>query len=178
MDKETAQRFFDNRVWFNNFFHDLKVLLEKITSQIDGYESKNLYYYKPRDIPFIIDFYSIFLTGSDRFNLNISAVLDKDVVENPYIRVEEPLLFIVLHNEMVHHPSWVTDNILKNINLDENEENDGIISGIINWGEGYDKVKYYSFIVPLDKFSKYSDELAKELIVDRVNEIQGIHGDV
>ncbi len=171
-----AKRFFENRAWFNKLFHDLKVLLDKITSQIDGYENKSFYYYKPKDLPFIIDFYSIFLTGTDnKLNLNITAVLDDNVVENPHIRVEEPVLFIVLHTDN-DSSAWVTDCILKNNHLDKNEEKEGMINGIIDWGGEYGKVKYYSFVVPLDKFSEYSDELAKELIVDRIDELQDKFG--
>ncbi len=172
MDKDTAQRFFENRAWFNKLFHDLKVLLDKITSQIDGYDKKRFYYYKQKEVPLIVDFYSVFCTGANKLNLNISAVLDDKVVENRYILVEEPLLFIVLHTENDYPAEWITDNILKNNCLDVNEVKEEIISGVINWGKGYDKINYYSFLVPLDKFSVYSDDLAKELIVERINEVQ------
>ncbi len=177
MEREIAGKFFKNVNWFNNFFHDLKTLLDKITSEIEGYDKKVYYYFKSNDVPSIPQIYYVLLGSDDFLTLNISVIFDKEYVKNPLILVEEPIIFIVLHSYKKHDTTWVVRSILQDKYLQEIKEKDSIISGVVDWGEDYPDIKFYSFSAPLDAFSDYSDELVKDMIVDKLNALQAMHDD-
>ena len=178
MDIELANRFFNNVKWFNNFFHDLKTLLDKITSEIEGYDKKVYYYFKANDIPAIPQIYYVLLGSDELLNLNLSVVLDKEFVTNPLIPINEPVICVVLHTYEKHDTTWITRNILQDKYLKEIKDSNDIISGIIDWGTDYPEIQFYSFTVSLSLFTEYSEAIVKEKIVDKVNEIQEQHDEL
>ncbi len=175
MDKSLAEKFFSNIKWFNTFFHDLKTLLDKITSKIEGYDKKIYYYPKSNDIPAIPPAYYVLLGSDDKLTLNIVVVLDKDFIKNTLIKADEPIIFFVLHNYVKYNSMWLAHDLLQDKNLLEIKSTDGFITGILHWGKNYPEVNFFSFIVPLSIFIEYSDNIVQEKIVEKINKIQNMY---
>ena len=174
-----SERFFANIKWFNKFFDDLKVLLDKITSQIEGYDHKLYYHRKSNDKPRIPRLYHVLLGSDNQLNLNLSIVLGDDRVKNQMISVDEPLIIIALHDYKKWGTTWVIENIIDEVNIkdDLKKDDSGVLSGSLDWGNEYPEIHFYAFKVPLDAFTEYSDQIVKEMIVNRVRKIQEMYDD-
>ncbi len=172
MEKETAERFFQNIKWLNDFFSDLRNLFDKISSIIEkelGYSEKSYYYYKSNDMPSIPSGYFLLLSGEGKLGLQITAVFDKEKVTNNKFFFNEPTIIVVLHNWRVNdtNTTWITWNIVEGKNIKEIDEDGGLISGIFDASQ----IEFYAFQVSLDMFSEYKDQTVKEQIVARINEV-------
>jgi len=171
MEKELSERFFHNVKWFNDFFSDLKTLFDRISTIIEkelGYSEKSYYYYKPSDRPSIPSAYFVFLSGEGKLRLQLVAILHREYITNKKIMVNEPTIFVVLHNWKEYNNSWITWNILEGKNIKQINEDNDLISGILSWET---EIVFHAFQIPLDLFSKYKDQTVKEQIVSRINEV-------
>lgn len=173
MKKETAERFFQNLKWFNDFFSDLRNLFDKIASMIEkelGYNESYYYYSKFKDMPSIPSEYFLLFRGEEKLGLQIVAIFDRDKVTNNRFQVNEPAILVVLHNCKPDNYTWITWNILegKSKNIREISEDGGLVSGILSWSP---EVSFDAFLVPLELFSEYKDQTVKEQIISRINQV-------
>lgn len=170
MKKDIADNFFSSYEWWNNFFWDLKALFEKISTVIErefGYSEKFFYYYKTRDNPSMPSAYYLGLAGEDEIKLQLAVILDKEYLTGNIIAANEPIILATLHDYKDNNVG-ITYNILEGKNIKQISEENGVISGILDWET---EVKFDAFRVPLDLFEKYDDKTVKEHIISRINEI-------
>jgi len=166
MDIKTANNFFDNVTWFNSFFNDVKIILDKISNLIEreqGYTSKWFYYYKPNDLPSIPNTYFLAMEGEGKLKLQIIAIFEKDYVKNNFIRIQEPSLIVIQHNYSKNNSQYIGGQFLDNpAALIELIHNGEFVEGGLEWDE---VIKIRAFQVPLDMFSEYRDQTVREAII-------------
>ena len=167
MDETTSQNFFSNVRWFNEFFLNMKILFDKISNVIEKetyYNDKWIYYYKPTIYPSIPSTYFLGMEGEGQLKLQIIALFDDEFVKNSYLSISEPSIMIIQHDNE-DNSEYIGWNILENKAINKIKEEDGLVSGILEWGDG---IEFRSFLLPLDLFCKYDDNLVIEHIVRKL----------
>lgn len=170
MDKETASRFFNNVTWFNKFFSDLNILYDKLkvsiekTFQIEG----GYYYYKSNICPSIPVLYFLYFGGDKKIGVQIATVLDKSYIKNRDISMEEPSLIVVIHDYENYGNTGVTEHILAGNNIKKLEIKGDLIRGKLSWEV---EISFYAFIIPIDKFSDFKDELIESEIIEKIRDV-------
>jgi hypothetical protein len=168
MDAGTAESFYYNYHWFNQFFNDLKTLFEKLAETIGEnteYTDSRLYYYKADQTPQIPSFYYLLMGGTNLDFLQLIAVLDDNIVQNIHLKMKEPSIVVISH-QYEDNPNWLGSNILQNLGIKNEGSVDGYSIGRMDF-EPYPSFK--AFALPLDTFSEYSDEKVFEKIISRLD---------
>ena len=168
MEAGTAESFYYNYHWFNQFFNDLKTLFEKLAETIGentGYTNSRLYYYKADQTPQIPSLYYLLMEGKNIDHLQLIAVLDDNVVQNSTLQMKEPSIVVISH-QYEENPNWLGSYILQNLGIKNEGSEDGYSLGKMDF-EPFPSFK--AFALPLDTFSEYSDEKVYEEIISRLD---------
>lgn len=173
MKKILAEMFFKNVEWFQGFFNNLKNLFDnQIGAIIEndlGYTVYDYYYNKSNLQPSIPDYYTMFWRGRNSFHLQLSFILNKNAVVNKAIKINEPILLIILHNWKNPWDNVIQNLIIKNQNIKNLNRKDGIISGILFYQNR--SVKFYAFQIPLNTFDKYDEQIVRKKLIAPIKKI-------
>lgn len=168
MDFKTADNFFKNVTWFNGFFNDVKIILDKISNLIEKeqeYGSKWFYYSKSNDLPSIPNAYLLAMERKGKPKLQIIAIFDRDYVQNDYITIQEPSLVVLQHDYKENDKFLGLQFLDSPDNLTELAQDGGFVVGKLNWGK---IIKLRAFQTPLDLFSQYRDQTVKDAIISKL----------
>lgn len=170
MEKEIAERFFENVTWFNKFFSDLEILYDKIYDALEKeFECEGDYYYsKSNARPSIPKIYFLYMGGEGKLGIQIGTIIDKSVVTNVDIAIDEPSMIVLVHDYKNFGSTGIIETVLKGSNFKSFKIQDGIISGIIPWDSD---IAFDAFIVSLDAFMEYKDETVDDKIVSVLKEL-------
>lgn len=170
MDKEQVRLFNDSLTWWRDFFDDLKTLFDKIAIIIEkdlGYDEKTYYYYKSNEAPSIPSAYFLCLSGEGKVNIQMCIILDRDYLDASIIKASEPIILVIL-NDCEENTTAIGYAILENKDINQVTETEGIITGTLDWDP---EVKFTACRIPLDVFEKYDDEIVRERIVRKIDQI-------
>ena len=162
MDANEKELFRKNFIWFNQFFSDLKQLLDAISNSLVsefklGIRNNHWYYPKLQYQPTLPSYYFIAL-GNEAFVAQIYAILDSELLKKQAAFKNEPCIIVVKHSR-TDKVLWSDEyglRIISNKQISQNQVNERVIAGEILTGESKG-TKYFAFQVTLDHFAAGKD---------------------
>lgn len=172
MDTKTADNFFANSEWFNQFYQDLSALFDKASQELGQTlhyeESANRWYPKARELPSMPDRYHAFYAYKDAPQMVMAALLMRPA--NKRIALKEPTLMVIVHGGGENVSNGVAMNVIdgqyiKTFSLTDDK---AAFRGELTWD-----VHFRGLLVPLDAFSdkNYADTTVSEKIVEPLRRI-------
>ena len=162
MNTSDQEKFQKNYIWFNQFFGDLKQLMDKISSNlISNFKlgKKNVSFYYPKlNAQPTIPPYIVTALGNKAFVVQVFAVMEITLFPEQNFFKRELSLIIVKHSR-IDKVLWPEDygiRIIKNKQVSLNQLTERVISGEILTGDSRD-TKYFAFQVSLDHFGMGKD---------------------
>jgi len=174
MDSETAETFFYNVRWFNNFFNDMKSLFDKLGDEIEknaNCSDRWIYYYKPGQFPQIPSTYFLAMQHNEAIkneglhHLQIIGVFDDQYIKNEHLKIHEPSLIVIQHDYR-DNSTWIGNNILQDYSTKDVVKEVDYIIGIL---DSDPKIRFRSFIIPLEKFSEYKEKTVYEELISKLD---------
>jgi len=170
MPQDDQFRYYENYLWFNQFFGDLRQLLTSIHSALKNELSYKIlnrgwYYEKSNHQPSLPPYW---MTGISEtgFALQSFVVLDPSILEAQPAFDNELSLVFVKHAQK-DKPLWINEyglKVLRNDQITQRYDDERYISGELLNGE--EKIPYHAFQVPLHIFTTGGD--AQRAIQDEV----------
>jgi hypothetical protein len=175
MYEQDKERLVANVNWFNQFFGDLKQLLQAIAKRLSNefsLSSGSFYYPKSDYTPSIPSFYAIRQKGGS-FAVQVYCILNPNLLEDQSAFIPEPSLVIVKHSrgDRALSLSDYGMRVIRN-DLVELTGRGKMISGTILGGEGKG-TRFHAFQVPLDPFigNQNVDEVIRKEIIDMLRQM-------
>jgi hypothetical protein len=183
MDIKEIEKFRANYDWFNQFFSDLRQLLEAISNILvseSGLKtsSKSWYYEKPNYQPTLPAYYVTALSSKTSV-VQIYAVLNTNLFNGQPAFKKEPSLVIVKHSrtDRVLYTNDYGLMIIGKKQISQTQMNEKVIGGEIRGGEGKG-TQYFAFQVLFDSFlaGKDINSAIQTEIVDVLKELTDWEG--